>query len=191
MTDESRVVVSFALVPTIFASSSSGVAFSDRQLIPNFELRVEIFCVPTCFHVRIPKSCLSVPREKKSPWLHQYQSYISNWYINGKVFTSTTAWKPKNSFFLKKNIANYLTFLLSCFVKKILVHTLQIDRSVFSLFVKHWQVCTIEPSLFKTTLGMYRRPFEGRHLVLMSLIKLHFGQRHGIVNLNFKIFIYE
>ena len=34
--------------------------------------------------------CLSVPREKKSPWLRQYQSYISNWYINGNVFTSTT-----------------------------------------------------------------------------------------------------
>ena len=46
---------------------------------------------------------LSVPREKNSPWLRQYQSYISNWYINGKVFTSTTAWKPKNlNFFSKK-----------------------------------------------------------------------------------------
>ena len=32
----------------------------------------------------------------KSPWLRQYQSYISNWCINGKVFTSTTTWKPKN-----------------------------------------------------------------------------------------------
>ena len=29
----------------------------------------------------------------------QYQSYISNWYINGKVFTSTTTWKPNNFFF--------------------------------------------------------------------------------------------
>ena len=27
------------------------------------------------------------------------------------------------------------------------------------------QVCTIEPSFFKTTSGMHRRPFEGRHLV--------------------------
>ena len=35
---------------------------------------------------------VSVPREKKLPWLRQYQSYISNWYINGRVFTSTTAW---------------------------------------------------------------------------------------------------
>ena len=33
-----------------------------------------------------------------------YQSYISNWYVNGKVFTSTTAWEPKNLiiFFSKK-----------------------------------------------------------------------------------------
>ena len=41
---------------------------------------------------------------KKSPWLCQYQSYISNWYVNGKVFTSTTTWEPKNLifFFSKK-----------------------------------------------------------------------------------------
>ena len=57
-----------------------------------------------CRHVSIwgfqNRVCLSVhlsaPREKKSPWLLQYQSYISIWYINGKVFTSTTPWKPKN-----------------------------------------------------------------------------------------------
>ena len=43
---------------------------------------------------------VSVRREKKSPWLCQYQSYISNWYVNGKVFTSTTALEP--IFFSKK-----------------------------------------------------------------------------------------
>ena len=32
-----------------YASPSSGDAYSDRQLTPNFELWVEIFCVPTCF----------------------------------------------------------------------------------------------------------------------------------------------
>ena len=93
-------------------------AYRDRQLTTNFEFWVEIFCVPTCFHMRIPKPCLSVclsvflsvrtsvclsvPREKKSPQLRQYQSNISNWYINGKVFTSTTAWKLKNLNFFKK-----------------------------------------------------------------------------------------
>ena len=42
--------------------------------------------------------------KKKSPWLRQYQSYISIWYVNGKVFTSTTTWEPKNLifFFSKK-----------------------------------------------------------------------------------------
>ena len=45
---------------------------------------------------------LSVPREKKSPWLRRYQSYISNWFINGKVFAVTTALKPKMLNFLSK-----------------------------------------------------------------------------------------
>ena len=47
---------------------------------------------------------VSVRRKKKTPWVRQYQSYISNWYVNGKVFTSTTAWEPKNLifFFSKK-----------------------------------------------------------------------------------------
>ena len=45
---------------------------------------------------------VSVCLEKKLPWLRQYQSYISNWYVNGKVFTSTTTWEPKNLFFFSK-----------------------------------------------------------------------------------------
>ena len=31
------------------------------------------------------------------------------------------------------------------------------------------QVCTIEPSFFNTTSGIYHRPFEGRHLVLIVI----------------------
>ena len=61
-----------------YASPTSGEAYRDRWLTTNFALWVEIFCVSTCFHVRIPKPCLSVrpsvcpsvclsaPREKKS-----------------------------------------------------------------------------------------------------------------------------
>ena len=49
-----------------YASPSSGEAYRDRQLTTNFELWVEIFCVPTCFHVRIPKPCLSVSPEKRN-----------------------------------------------------------------------------------------------------------------------------
>ena len=123
----------------------SSYACRDRQLTTNFELWVEIFCVPTCFHVKIPKQCLSVCQypekrnhhsfvnisptividtsmERSSRVLHHgnpkigffffrkslkfefwlttkswnhlsfantYQSYISNWYINGKVFMSS------------------------------------------------------------------------------------------------------
>ena len=45
---------------------------------------------------------LSVPQEKKSPWLCWYQSYISNWYVNKMVFTSITTWEPIFFFFFKK-----------------------------------------------------------------------------------------
>ena len=59
------------------------------------------------FSNKVRNWILFVPRERKSPWLRQYQSYISNWYINGKVFMSTsykpTTWKPKNlNLFFKK-----------------------------------------------------------------------------------------
>ena len=43
-----------------YASPTSGEAYRDRRLTTNFEFWVEIFCVSTCFHVRIPKPCLSV-----------------------------------------------------------------------------------------------------------------------------------
>ena len=43
-----------------YASPSSRETYRDRRLTTNFELWVEIFCVPTCFHMRIPKPCLSV-----------------------------------------------------------------------------------------------------------------------------------
>ena len=49
---------------------------------------------------------LTFDEELKSPYLRQYQSYISNWYINGKVFTSNTPWKPKNCIFFFKKVRN-------------------------------------------------------------------------------------
>ena len=54
---------------------------------------------------------LTSAEQLKSPSLRQYQSYISNWHINGKVFTSTTAWEPKNLifFFSKKFEIRILT----------------------------------------------------------------------------------
>ena len=47
-----------------------GEAYRDRRLTTNFELWVEIFCVPTCFHVKIPKPCLSIcpyPEKRNHP----------------------------------------------------------------------------------------------------------------------------
>ena len=54
---------------------------------------------------------VSVCREKKSPWLRQYQSYIINWYVNRKVFTSTTTWEPKNLIFFFKKVRNWIQFV--------------------------------------------------------------------------------
>ena len=60
----SKIIFSFLFKYYMFlfnyASPSSGEAYRDRRLTTNFELWVEIFCVPTCFHMRIPKPCLSV-----------------------------------------------------------------------------------------------------------------------------------
>ena len=50
-------------------------AYRDRQLTTNFEFWVEIFCVPTCFHVRIPNPCLSVRTPRKEN--HHSFVYIS------------------------------------------------------------------------------------------------------------------
>ena len=86
-----------------YASPTSGEAYRDRQLTTNFELWVEIFCVPTCFHVRILKPCLSVCLSVIS--ISVLTPNISNWYIIGKVFTSITPWKPKNVNFHKIKVA--------------------------------------------------------------------------------------
>ena len=52
-----------------YASPTSGEAYRDRRLTTNFELWVEILCLPTCFYVRFPKPCLSVclHPEKRNP----------------------------------------------------------------------------------------------------------------------------
>ena len=89
---------------------------------------------------------VSVCRDKKSPWLRQYQSYISNWYVNGKVFTSTTTWEPKNLIFFKFEIEFDLYFDF-CWRAKI---NIQVGLTYMS------------------TSGMHRRPFEGRHLVFLT-----------------------
>ena len=105
--------------------------------------------------------------------------HISNWYINGKVFTSTTTWKPKLFFLLFSNAYLSVSAVMLC--KQFLAYTAYIDGSAYAIH-KHSsrsqhisvlttctflfrQVCTIEPSFFKAASGMHPRPFEGRHLV--------------------------
>ena len=50
-----------------YAAPSSGEVYRDRRLTTNFEFELKFFVcrVPTCFHVRIPKQCLTVRTPKK------------------------------------------------------------------------------------------------------------------------------
>ena len=48
-----------------YASPTSGKEYRDRGLTTNFELWVLIFCVPTCFHMRIPKTVSICPHPEK------------------------------------------------------------------------------------------------------------------------------
>ena len=89
---------------------------------------------------------LSVHREKKSPWLRQYQSYICNWYVNGKVFTSTTTWEPKNLIFFK--VQNWIWLVFWLLLKSLNQHS---SRSQHAPICRH--------------LGCIVVTFEGRHLV--------------------------
>ena len=59
-TKQEYLVLYEYLIASCYASPTSGEAYRDRRLTTNFELWVEIFCVSTCFHMRIPKPCLSV-----------------------------------------------------------------------------------------------------------------------------------
>ena len=86
----------------IYASPSSVDAYCDRQLTPKFELWVEIFCLSTCFHMRIPKPCLSVaPSVCPYPEKRNHPGFV-NISPTSKIFTSTTARKPKNLNFFPK-----------------------------------------------------------------------------------------
>ena len=76
---------------------SSRVLHHGNPEMWNFFKKFEIDEIEFCPYPEFPYA-----EKKKSPWLRQYQSYISNWYVNGKVFTSTTTWEPKNLIFFFK-----------------------------------------------------------------------------------------
>ena len=107
-----------------YASPSSGEAYRDRRLTTNFELWVEIFCVPTCFHMRIPKPCLSVcpsvcpsvclsvcPHPEKRNH-HSFVNISPTLVIDASMGRSSRVlWKPENlNFFSKKFEIRILTF---------------------------------------------------------------------------------
>ena len=76
-----------------------------------FFFKFEIDEIEFCLYPEFPYA-----EKKKSPWLCQYQSYISNWYINGKVYTtSSTPWELKNLiFFFQKSSKLNSTCILTC-----------------------------------------------------------------------------
>ena len=101
--------LSLISVGIYYVSPTSGEAYRDRRLTTNFELWVEIFCVPTCFHVRIPKPCLSICPHPEKRYHHSFVNIsptFSNWYINGKVFRSSyyTMKTQKIEFFFQKTL---------------------------------------------------------------------------------------
>ena len=87
---------------------------------------------------------VSIRREKKSPWLCQYQSYNSMWYVNGKAFEYYNMGTKNLIFFSKK-------------------FEIEFDLC--------WRAeINIQVGLtYMSTSGMHRRPFEGRHLVLKCI----------------------
>ena len=95
----------------------SGIGYRDRRLTTNFELWVEIFCVPTCFHVRIPKPCLSVcpyPENRNHP---VFVNISPTLVIDTSMERSSRVLqhgKPKNWFFFSKSLKLNLTCILTC-----------------------------------------------------------------------------
>ena len=59
-------------------------------------------------HPRPPGWYIVIDSYSHFPGLRQYQSYISNWYINGKVFTSTNHGNPKIGLFLSSKFEFWL-----------------------------------------------------------------------------------
>ena len=98
-----------------YASPSSGEAYRDRQLTPNFELWVEFFCVPTCFHVRIPKPCLSVRTLRKK--ITNFVNITPTLVIDTSIERSSRVLhhgSPKNLIFFSKSSKLNSTCILTC-----------------------------------------------------------------------------
>ena len=107
------------IIMIILTSCNKTVPYRDRRLTTNFEFWVEIFCVPTCFHVRIPKPCLSVcPSVCPYPEKRNYPGFVN---INPTLVIDTSMERSsrvlqhgntKIWFFLKFEIEFWLVFWL-------------------------------------------------------------------------------
>ena len=135
---------------------SSRVLHHGNPEMWKFFKKFEIDKIEFCPYPEFPYA-----EKKKTPWLRQYQSYISNWYINGKVFTSTTAWEPNFFFFFffQKSLKLNSTCILTC-------------AEELKSFMKV-STCT-----YRSTSGMHRRPFEGRHLVACDYASSSSGEAY-------------
>ena len=141
-----------------YASSTSGEAYRDRQLTTNFEFWVEIFCVPTCFHVRIPKPCLSVrPSICPYPEKRNHLSFVN---ISPTLVIDTSM--ERSSWVLQHGNQKIWFF----FSKKF-----EIEFDLY--FDLCWRAeINIQVGLtYMSTSGMHRRLFEGRHLVLRLFLR--------------------
>ena len=88
-----------------YASPTSGEAYRDRRLTTNFEFWVEIFCVPTCFHMRIPKPCLSVCPHPEKRYHHSFVNISPTLVIDTSMERSSRVLQhgnPKIWFFFSK-----------------------------------------------------------------------------------------
>ena len=88
------------------ASPSSEDAYRDRQLTINFELWVDIFCVATCFHVRIVSVC---PYPKKR-YHHSFVNISPTLVIDTSMERCSRELhhgNQKKNDFLKKNMLSH------------------------------------------------------------------------------------
>ena len=89
-------------------------AYRVWQLTINFELWVEIFCVPTWFHMRIPKPCPSVSPYPEN-WNHPGFVNISLTLVNDTSMERSSRVPQYENliFFLFKNVQNWQNWILS------------------------------------------------------------------------------
>ena len=108
----SFVNISPTLVIDTSMEWSSRVIHHGNPEMWKFFKKFEIDEIEFCPYPEFPYA-----EKKESPWLRQYQPYISNWYVNGKVSTSTTTWEPKNLIFFFKKVRNWIRLVFWLVVK--------------------------------------------------------------------------